>query len=108
MTEYPGFEAITASGQTIGKLSIHGRREEYDPHVSAWPEISVEVLPDYRGQRLGLAMTAHLVAVARELGHPGVLGVVDRTNANSLKMIARLGVEPTFEDATHFFFEVQL
>lgn len=92
------FLIIEREDTRIGRLYI-------DLSTDIWHIIDIGLLPEWRSQRIGLALLNGIKAAAMAEGNQGIFLNVDKTNGRALKLYEALGFEVTDATETHIRME---
>jgi ribosomal protein S18 acetylase RimI-like enzyme len=97
-----GFAAVDRQDQTpVGATWLRlwtGTAKGFGYVDEATPELSIAVLPEYRGQGIGTALLAHLIEAAQPC-YPAISLSVDPDNP-ALRLYRRLGFEVVGEHSS--------
>ncbi|MEM1270660.1 MAG: GNAT family N-acetyltransferase [Bacteroidota bacterium] len=88
-----GGQPVGAAWMRLPQEDMHG----YGYVDDRTPELSIALLPDYRGAGLGTALLTHLIEQART-AHPALSLSVSETN-RAKQLYERLGFVPLYRDA---------
>jgi ribosomal protein S18 acetylase RimI-like enzyme len=89
-----GFIAVSHLGHPVGSITMRYFTENnkgYGYVSNDIPEMSMALLPDYRGQGIGSSLLQTLTDESRKLGIPQISLSVDPNNTAAVKLYQRYG-----------------